>query len=61
MAKDRLTPCLYYICEGSCTKEREASHKHYCQKCNRYRPRCKETHVNRKKSELDKIRRKEMY
>lgn len=59
MAKDRETPCLYYICAGQCQKGREANHKHYCQKCDKYKPRCRERHINRKKKELEKIRAKE--
>jgi len=31
MAKDRLTPCKYYICKGCCTKVRKAEHTGYCQ------------------------------
>lgn len=31
MAKDRIEPCKFYICEGQCTKNRSASHKSYCQ------------------------------
>lgn len=26
MAKDRETPCLYYICMGECKKGRDANH-----------------------------------
>ena len=40
MAKDRIEPCKFYICEGQCTKNRSASHKTYCQKCSKYVPRC---------------------
>lgn len=60
MAKTRETPCLYYVCAGTCQKGREAEHKGYCQKCDKYKPRFRERHLNRKKQELDKIRRKEM-
>ena len=52
MAKDRETPCLYYICEGSCRKGREASHSHYCQRCDKYRPRARVRHLNIKKQKL---------
>lgn len=31
MAKDRETPCLYYICMSECKKDRDANHWHYCQ------------------------------
>jgi hypothetical protein len=60
MAKDRETPCKSYVCEGECKKGREAEHKGYCQRCDKYVPRVKERHINRKKQELEKIRMKEM-
>ena len=59
MAKDRITPCLYYICAGKCTKGREANHYHYCQRCDKYKPRVKERHLNKKKLELENIKKKE--
>ena len=61
MSKDRITPCKHYVCVGECAKGRVADYKGYCQKCNKYEPRAKERHLNRKKQELDKIRRKEEY
>ena len=61
MSKDRLTPCFYYLCKGECKKGREASHHGYCQKCDKYKPRVRERHLNKKKQELDKIRQKEIY
>ena len=60
MAKDRLTPCLYYICKGECEKNRDAEHNGYCQKCDKYKPRVHEHHVNHKKEKLEKIRKKEL-
>ena len=59
MAKDRLTPCLYYLCTGSCTKGREANHTGYCQHCNKYKPRAKVRHKNIKKEKLNKIKEKD--
>ena len=59
MAKDRIESCLYYICAGECEKGREADHKGYCQKCNKYVPRVRVKHTNQKKQKLDKIREKE--
>ena len=41
MARDRIEPCVYYICAGECQKGREANHKGYCQKCGKYKPRVK--------------------
>ena len=61
MAKDRITPCLYYICAGECEKGREGNHHGYCQRCNLYKPRVRERHLNKKKQKLDKIRQKEIY
>ena len=57
MAKDRETPCKYYICAGQCQKGREADHAHYCQKCNKYEPRARVRHLNQKKEKLNKLRR----
>ena len=61
MAKDRLTPCKFYICFGMCSKSREANHNGYCQKCNKYVPRAKERHKNLKKEKLEKIRKNDDY
>ena len=58
MAKDRETPCKYYICAGQCKKGREADHTHYCQKCGKYEPRARVRHLNQKKAKLDKLRKK---
>ena len=58
MAKDRETPCKYYICAGQCQKNREADHAHYCQKCGKYEPRARVRHLNQKKAKLDKLRKK---
>ena len=61
MAKDRETPCLNYVCEHECKKNRDAEHRGYCQKCDKYRPRSKVRHLNRKKQKLEKIRKNERY
>ena len=60
MAKDRITPCKYYVCVCKCAKGREAEHNGYCQKCGKYVPRVRERHLNKKKQELEKIKRREM-
>lgn len=60
MAKDRLTPCLYYICKGECKKDRDADYGGYCQKCDKYKPRARVRHLNQKKQKLEKIRKREM-
>ena len=60
MAKDRLTPCKYYVCKGECEQGREADHEGYCQRCKLYKARAKVRHLNIKKQKLNKIREKEM-
>lgn len=47
--KYRETPCKYYICLGECKKGRAAEHKGYCQHCDKYYPRAKVRHINKKK------------
>ncbi len=59
MAKDRETPCVYYICAGSCEKGRDAQHWGYCQKCGKYTPRVREKHENKKKKEINREKQKE--
>lgn len=61
MARDRETVCMFYESAGVCKKGREASHKGYCQKCDKYYPRSKERHIDVKKKKLDKIRSEERY
>lgn len=56
MAKDRETVCIHYVSMGVCAKGREASHKGYCQKCDKYYPRSKERHIDLKRKKLDKLR-----
>ena len=57
MAKDRETPCKYYIAKGECKKGRKALHKTYCQHCDKYVPRVRERRINKKKQALEKIRK----
>ncbi len=61
MATDRQTPCLYYICAGLCKKGRKADHAHYCQHCDKYKPRARVRYKNQKKEKLEKIRKEERY
>ena len=61
MSKTRETPCLYYMCSDQCQKGRKAGHKHYCQYCDKYKPRVEVRHLNKKKQKLDKIKREERY
>lgn len=61
MAKLRETVCIYYISTGVCKKNREASHNGYCQKCDKYYPRAKVRHLNKKKMKLEEVRKKEVY
>lgn len=49
MAKDRLIPCAFYICEnGFCEKGIVAKHNNRCQKCNKYIPRSKTQIITKK-------------
>lgn len=59
MSKDRIEPCMYYICVGECEKGRNAEYSGYCQKCNKYVPRVRRKHQNMKREKLEKIRIKE--
>lgn len=59
MAKDRETPCKYYIAKGECKKGRKALHKTYCQHCDKYVPRVRERHINKKKQVLERIRKED--
>lgn len=58
VAKDRITPCKYYECKGECKKGRDAEHLGYCQKCDKYYPRVRERHLNKKKQKLENIKRR---
>ena len=60
MAKTRETPCKYYVCKGECKKGREADHNGYCQHCNKYCPRAKVCHINKKRQYNEKMRGKEI-
>lgn len=59
MSKYRETPCKYYQSIGKCSKGREAVHSGYCQHCNKYCPRARVRHINKKKQYLEKERRKD--
>lgn len=61
MARDRIEPCVNYKCKGECAKGREADHNGYCQKCNKYEPRVRRKHINKKKQKIEKIRKNEQY
>ena len=52
--KDRLAPCIYYICKGECTKGRNAEQNGICQTCKKYRPRKGFKVVDKRKKERDK-------
>ncbi len=58
MSKFRETPCKYYIACGECSKGREAAHNTYCQHCDKYYPRAKVRHINKKKQYNEKQRGK---
>lgn len=59
MGKLRETPCKYYIAFGQCTKGRAACHSKYCQHCDKYCPRAKIKHLNKKKQYNEKIRKRD--
>lgn len=59
MAGYREAVCKFYIALGKCSKGRDSCHKGYCQRCNKYVPRAKVRKVNRKRSALEKMRKKE--
>jgi len=60
MSKYRETPCKYYLAFNECQKGREACQSGYCQHCNKYEPRAKVRHINKKKQYLEKIRQKDI-
>ena len=47
--KFRETPCMFYESHLACAKGRPAEYKGYCQHCDKYRPRAKVRHLNKKK------------
>ena len=61
MSKFKETPCEFYISKGECKKGRNAEHFGYCQICNKYSPRAKVKHINKKKEYLDKLKKNETY
>lgn len=58
MSKYRETPCKYYVAFNDCKKGREACHSGYCQHCDKYYPRAKVRHINKKKKYNEKMRSK---
>lgn len=58
MSKYRETPCKFYLACGECSKGREAHHKTYCQHCDKYMPRAKVRHINKKKQYNEKQKAK---
>lgn len=58
MAKYRETICKYYICKGSCEKNKDAEHKGMCQHCTKYEPKYHKKYKNKKREELNKVRSK---
>lgn len=56
MSKLRETPCKYYEAYSVCSKGRKACHTGYCQHCDKYYPRAKVRHKNKKKAYNEKQR-----
>lgn len=54
MCKNKETPCKYYLSFGECSKSREAEHKGYCKHCDKYCPRSRVRHINKKKQYNEK-------
>ena len=61
MARDRIEPCIYYLCLHECKKGRAAEHNGYCQHCDKYEPRVRRKHPNAKKATIEKMRSKDQY
>lgn len=60
MAKDRVIPCVYYVCKGVCKKgRRDAEIKGICKTCEKYKPRVRVRILNKKKAELRKLKARE--
>lgn len=60
MARLRETVCIHYAALGECKKGRDANHKGYSQKCDKYYPRARQRHINMKRKKLETIRSREM-
>ena len=56
MSKYRETSCKYYISYVECSKGRTAEHKGYFQHFDKYCPRAKVRHLNKKKQYNEKQR-----
>ena len=52
MARTREAICEFYEYRGKCSKNRDANHFKYCQRCDKYRPRAKVKKHNKKKEKL---------
>ena len=65
--KDRISPCIHYICANSDCKKgvRNVTHSDTCQHCSKYRPRktgnaVKENVVSKKRKNADKDFKKQL-
>lgn len=58
MAVYREVPCVRYRSHGNCTKNRNADHYGYCQRCDKYYPRAKVRSINKKKIYNQKMKGK---
>lgn len=56
MAKQREEVCKFYVCEGNCSKNREANFRGYCQRCTKYEARCKAKHLNKKREYNERLK-----
>ena len=60
MAKDRQTPCLYYIGDCICFKAGKPIMAD-CQHCDKYKQRARVRYKNQKKEKLERIQKEERY
>ena len=61
MARDREIVCTFYVCEGTCTKGKEATFRKTCQHCSKYRKKegASPARVDKRKIKQRKISNKE--
>lgn len=52
--KQKLAPCIFYICKGQCQKGRNAEQDGICQHCKKYRPRKGFKVIDKRKEERNK-------
>lgn len=63
MAKTREIVCMYYVCEGNCSKGREGTFNRCCQTCNKYKkkPGAAPRRTDTRNKKMNKIKNKETF